>query len=549
MAKWTEESNCTYGQALLPVVHDVYGLCLRVLKLSGEASYNAPDHPLRGLLLGDSGRICVAGHAAVQTYLQIEHREKANCDIYLSANILLTYTELHMHAPQMEATLDCSILTIRNRTNGFSFGEFIPLYKYLHDTCPRESDIFFQGTRMWTDSTCRKITGLGDSIWRAWTPYPIEDIWTRIVTWKLPLFQLVGQFPRAPLGLSVEIATYLHVMGDPLDSITSMLLTLSMCRSRVELAKYVCQTAGIDETSPEFPQTWKRLAIIMVSYDECGKSDEALGFCGAYLQNREHPRFEDDIRPVYEESADCLAADRQTKTLPVALAESFFIGGWVIALVKAASSEPNPTNWPNIEIHSVAFSGLYLWVASAVVVACFIGVSQTETSIPRLLQGMEYHLPETRARPEARRPSLASRKETSWCVTGHERAIKGGLNSWRPNKWVKRQRQEFGISTLAMVGFVGAAMITVVTSYATAIILSYYVPPQGPDCRHIPESLMFLIWLMSFTLECLFDQKLKGKLLFWSVFTKDLLAALSNIAIVVITQWGVMNRCGKNVSL
>lgn len=33
------------------------------------------------------------------------------------------------------------------------------------------------------------------------------------------------------------------------------------------------------------------------------------------------------------------------------------------------------------------------------------------------------------------------------------------------------------------------------------------------------------------------------KYLFWAVFYKDLFFALSNIGIVIITQWGIMNRC------
>ncbi|KAF1955510.1 hypothetical protein CC80DRAFT_493009 [Byssothecium circinans] len=437
--------------------------------------------------------------------------------------------------------IDCSISTISNRTNGFSFGQFIPLYKYLDETCLPGSDIFFGDTRMLTDATCRKITGLGSNIWSAWTPYPIEDIWTRIVTWKLPLFQLVGQFPRSPFGLSVEVGTYLHVMGDPLDSITSLLLSLAMCGSRVKRAKELCEAAGIKPSAAEYPRTWRRLAIIMVSYDDCGKSEKVREIRWEYLENRRHPRFETDLRHVYEESADCLAADRQTKSLPVALAEVFFIGGWVIALIKAAASEPNPTNWPNVEVHSVAFSGLYLWVASAVVVASVIGSSQTEASIPRLLQGFEYHLTEARARHGARRPSQDHRNEVGWCETGQNRAIYGGLSSWRPTKWTNRSK-DFGISTLMMAGFVGAAMIMVGASYLAAIVLSYNVPPRGPNCRHIPETMMFVFWLISFALEYLFERWLKDGWLFWSVFAKDLVCALGNVGIVAITQWGIMNR-------
>lgn len=51
-----------------------------------------------------------------------------------------------------------------------------------------------------------------------------------------------------------------------------------------------------------------------------------------------------------------------------------------------------------------------------------------------------------------------------------------------------------------------------------------------------------MIWLISFLLESIFELSL-SKGLFWAVFYKDLMAALINIGIVLVTQWGIMNSC------
>jgi hypothetical protein len=175
--------------------------------------------------------------------------------------------------------MNCSLSTIGKPLKGFSFNGLFTEYTYLNATCPMSSDIFFKGTRMLTDETCRILTSTSDSIWTGWTPYPIGDIWTRIVTWKLPLFQLAVQFPRVPLGFNVETATVVHLLGDPIDSMTSVLFTLAICRSRARLAKETCKDAGIQENHREYAFTWKALALIMVSYDECGKSHQVHGFC------------------------------------------------------------------------------------------------------------------------------------------------------------------------------------------------------------------------------------------------------------------------------
>jgi hypothetical protein len=194
------------------------------------------------------------------------------------------------------------------------------------------------------------------------------------------------------------------------------------------------------------------------------------------------------LRNVYEEAACTLAADRSTKTLPVVFAELIFIGGWLIALLKAASSDPNPNNWANVEAHSIAISALYLWVTSAVVMGSVIGVSQTEGSIPRLLHALEYHIADIRGN-SARRPSAVDREQYGWCRTSTDRAVHGGVFCWRPSKW-RQVPTEYGIGNGTLIAYSLISIFSVGMSFLTAILLSYFVPPQGPNCRHILESLM-----------------------------------------------------------
>ncbi|KAK7190822.1 hypothetical protein PSPO01_02985 [Paraphaeosphaeria sporulosa] len=436
--------------------------------------------------------------------------------------------------------MNCSLSTIGRPLQGFSFEGLFAEYTHLNSTCPKNSTIFFKETGMLTVESCRIMTGTPNSIWTGWTPYPIEDIWTRIVTWKLPLFQLAVQFPRVPLGFNVETATVIHLLGDPVDSLMSVLFTLATCHSRACLAKEICKESGLKEDDRDYVFTWKALALVMVSYDGCGKSYQVQGFCRDYVTSRRHPEYESEIRHIYEETANCLAADRATKSLPVFVAESFFIGGWLIALLKAALSEPSSNNWPNVEVHSIAFSGMYLWITSAVVLGSLIGASQTEGSIPRLLQAFEYQLTQVHGQL-SRRPSATHREESGWCKTGIERAIHGGLNNWRPRKWSSRQRS-LDISNWQMVSYVMVALIALGASFLTAIVLSNFVPPHGMNCRHIPQTVMLTIWLVSFLLECGFELWLPQGL-FWAVYCKDMIAALMNVGTIVITQWGIMNSC------
>lgn len=275
------------------------------------------------------------------------------------------------------------------------------------------------------------------------------------------------------------------------------------------------------------------------------------------LRMSERQACDVEVRHIYEETAGSLAADRQTRTLPVVLAELFFIGGWVISLIKAASSEPGPTNWVNVEAQSIAISALYLWVTSTVVIASLIGSSQTEDSIPRILHDLEYKLDTFQDKP-ARRPSIAQRVDVEWCKRSRERAINGGTYSWRPKKWKNGHNgcevKKTGLFMSSSIGimFVGC-------SFFISATLSYLVSPQGFSCRHVTESIVcvfpcglfncadmnrrFGIWLLSFLVECACERLLREKAVFWFVFWKDMFCALSNIAIIMLIQWGIMNSC------
>jgi hypothetical protein len=171
--------------------------------------------------------------------------------------------------------MDCSLSTIRNRTMGFDFEPLYNVNMYLNQTCPQSSDIFFPGTWTLTEPVCRKISGISDSIWSGWTPYPTSSVINRMLTWKLPLLQLVSQLPRPPLGPHVEAANLARLLGSPIEFFTDMLLTLAMCSARANQAKRVCREVEMDPSNLEYNRTWKSLAIIMVSYDECGLTEKA----------------------------------------------------------------------------------------------------------------------------------------------------------------------------------------------------------------------------------------------------------------------------------
>ncbi|OCK80882.1 hypothetical protein K432DRAFT_404298 [Lepidopterella palustris CBS 459.81] len=433
--------------------------------------------------------------------------------------------------------MDCTLegMTVRS-TAGFDFPQ---LYQFWIDTlakCPGSS-LFFNGTNLLTEAVCKKFTGETNSPW-SWTKYPSIDIFTRLITWKLPLFQLVSQFPRPPLGLSVQAFAIAHLLGDPIDSIASILTSLAMCETRARSTRNLCRPGRRSALWDQPDRDWKVISIIMTSYDECGKGAYGLEVAETYRRLKDEVLDVNDqgnrakLRACYEWAANSLAADRATRFFPIMFSEAGFIGSWVISLLRAAASKPNDGIWVNVEAHSIGFSALYLWVTSAVLLGSVIGVSQTEDAIPRILERFEEDLYKLH-------PTEVQGIQ-DWKIDRSHRIVHGGIFSWHPAKW-KLNRKE-GISLGASMMSYLVSFLIVGSGYLTAFTISWRVPPDGPTCRHVAEGTMFGLWVVSVIINCVLETCCT-KYLFWLVFAKDVLSSFANIALLLVFQWGVMNRC------
>lgn len=147
----------------------------------------------------------------------------------------------------------------------FDFGELWSITELIWEACPDDDRLWgsninitlapiFNYTLALTQNACQAITGGNNG----WTIYPTRDILNRLTVWKLPLLQLVAQFPRPPLNISVETFVIVHLLGDPIDTIWSLLHKLWICEKRARDWRKR-QREGNE---------WKGLALIHISYDE-----------------------------------------------------------------------------------------------------------------------------------------------------------------------------------------------------------------------------------------------------------------------------------------
>ena len=116
----------------------------------------------------------------------------------------------------------------------------------------------YRGTLALKTEACVAITG------GTWGTYTTSEIMGRLHSWKAPVVILIFLFPRPPLGIATWIFTLVHLCGDPVDTIASLLYTLAVCQTRVKRVRR--GRAGRD---------WKPVVLLIGSYDEYGNTEGA----------------------------------------------------------------------------------------------------------------------------------------------------------------------------------------------------------------------------------------------------------------------------------
>ena len=175
-------------------------------------------------------------------------------------------------------TYDCTNPWGQNCTSDKRF-HFPSLWKYtqnIQEACPTDARLFIPNggiasprNASLTQASCAAIAGSD------WTYYPAADIWTRLTAWKFPLFQLVASFPRPPLSRWVDCFVILHLLGDPIDTIKSLLAKMSSCQGMATHWRLKCGELLEKRAEGDEDGDWKALAILTDAYGEWGEDGQA----------------------------------------------------------------------------------------------------------------------------------------------------------------------------------------------------------------------------------------------------------------------------------
>jgi hypothetical protein len=368
------------------------------------------------------------------------------------------------------------------------------------------------------------IKGCQEHCGPSWTPFPSEKIGRKLTTWLVPILVLVGNMHLAALGYRTTFVTVMHLLGDPVDSIWSLLTKLEITRrSRVWVAQTATRKVPI-----------KAVAAVVAAMEELDGFDHHVDIIQPYL--RPHDRqdwFDDACKEAAAELADN-TVDESVRTYLAILGYLFTVSCVFIDAADPGSEKPGTR---------LAFCMLFSWLIPAVMLSAVTRRFCSSGSSGRIMERFQQALDHSCAcDPERAMESPQVDTDPSLRKNNHAAPPwAGAIYTYLPDKQVFAA----GSSDRHPLLLLFFAFVPVALSTACACTISYLTPTVGIGCRSIAQLIIGLLWILSALMTFLFwNLRFMTEKNCWRiVLAKDSLIAIPGWIIAVLANVGVFNSC------
>ncbi|KAI9776737.1 MAG: hypothetical protein M1839_009381 [Geoglossum umbratile] len=349
--------------------------------------------------------------------------------------------------------------------------------------------------------------------------YP--DVGPRLTTWLIPVLLLLSNIELPPLDKR-RFQTVLHALGDPIDTLWSLLHKIeSYCYCYDLVAKRF----------PDRCRHQKRLvATVLAGVEEIYGPDECLlDYLDTIAPQKERVWW-------WNEAACGLACARTDEFARTCLAMVLYIYGVIAAFVAKVGGEP--TSPPGGRIGTAL---LLSWLVPVALLSNIIGSFTTHGTCYEVLQRM----------------ALRSNGKLELSVESYydSQKFSAAIYSYRPNKRIPRA----GIIRRIALPLVAA--FPVLVSATGAFVIIWFTPPNGLNCRHVWVLGIFFLWLVStFTTTATYELFVHDPLLhsgggramhnygkrvkhwYW-ILIKDSVIAFVSLNTIFLSSAGLFNTC------
>ncbi|KAF2187587.1 hypothetical protein K469DRAFT_748848 [Zopfia rhizophila CBS 207.26] len=390
----------------------------------------------------------------------------------------------------------------------------------------------------------------------SWTWYSYEEFASRATTWLLPILLMVGNMHSPPLEWTYFLFPLLHLVGDPIDTILSLLHTLQARRCHMKWAE--TQTFSNSYLSGLLP---KDLATVISAIDtlNAGFKPDGISSLFSFPFSRE----------VIVTAAQSLRSATVDESIRTSLAMLTYLASVISAFYEAATDTSAGQTRPG---NRVAFAMLFSWLIPAMLLStvakrfcetdsCTLPLQHLVDSVIVKLtiettsdSNRQHAQPTSNFEFSTENPSLGYQNGESsngvfvlqYILSNHQNGpdpTTGTVYTFRPRKPLLRDSD----GTLKPLCLLALALLPVLISFGTAVALSYNTPTKGFGCRFITHLSITLAWLLSFITTTLLERQcvtaLSPHIRLKIVAAKDALIGLSALTMVTLIYAGLYNSC------
>jgi hypothetical protein len=353
-----------------------------------------------------------------------------------------------------------------------------------------------------------------------------SDIGPRLSTWLIPVFLLLSNMEVSPLDKR-RYLMIIHLLGDPIDSLWSLLLKLE--------AWSRCYHLALESCGPMDPVKVRNLATVLGGFEELvGFYDDPSKVFSRVktksVVNSQH--FDILVSRAAQQLADSRTDDRLRTLLATALYIYQLVSAFVTTVGGGSISPPGGR---------IGITMYMTWIVPSILLSNAIGCFTSRRTCYTILENF---VKDATGQQDAwrtlQRVARSTARYSSVDDYFDNLAWSGAVYTYRPRKALafgSKSRNAHPVLLAAL------AVVPIATASLIASLILWNTPPRAINCRNV---LIFVMTCLVF-LSALFTQVsasvFRGSRHWHIMLVKDTLLAVPSVVLIFLACAGRFNTC------
>lgn len=409
------------------------------------------------------------------------------------------------------------------------------------------SIFYFDGTKYHSDPRNLALTIRGC---QAECPQPnfglYEDMWPRLLTWLFPVLLMIGNIHLPKVGGLNRILVIFHYIGDPIDSMWSLLTKAEAWNRFYHIARRHEDATNPGKSPTDKDVRARSYAALMAAFHELTDNMRTTqAELDAIMHENAAQLSDEDMTYILKETADELVDSRTNEIMRSALVIVNYL--WTVI----ASLDPHiggeQSSQPGGRIGTAMFLS---WIMTAVLLSNTLsGFSSRRTC----LRVMERYLRTIKGRKRdmhyfPNSPHLVS--QSRWIMSKKRpdrlgdyfdsQPWNGSVYSYRRDKDLVPSKTKNDKSPLYLLCL---ATLPPLVAIVSAFVIVYETPNVGLGCRTLWVMTLGISLLLSPVITYFLNKLPSKKISWYLVVLKDICIAVPVLATVILSSIGIFNTC------